>query len=140
MTVSLRLIPALATIGVIAALTVGPVQAQPQTGGGAQQQNLPALLHLHPDQMASFHNFQAASQPNPDEISRMRGAAPQALAGLTTPQRLDRIEGYLAVQQGMFRRSADATRAFYGQLSPDQQRTFDRLSAPPAGQGRGGPQ
>ena len=134
------MVPALAAAGLMAALTVIPVKAQSQSGGGAQQQNLPALLHLRPDQMGSFHSFQAASQPNPDEINRMQGAAPQALAGLTTPQRLDRIGGYLAVQQEMFRRSADATRAFYGQLSPDQQHTFDQLSAPPAGQGRGRPQ
>ena len=136
----LRLIPALAAASMLAALTVGPVEAQPQPGGGPQQQNLPALLHLRPEQMASFRNMEAASQPNPDEISRLRAASPQALSALTTPQRLDRFGASLAVRQELFRRGADATRAFYNQLSPDQQRTFDQLSAPSAGQGRGRPQ
>lgn len=134
----MRILTPLVAAGVLA--LAGAAQAQSQGGGGAQQQNLPQLLHLRPDQMSAFHSFQAASQPSPDEINRLRGASPQTLAGLATPQRLDRIGAFISVQQQMFRRSADATRAFYGQLSPDQQRTFDHLTAPPPNQGRGGPQ
>ena len=137
MTVSTRLLVALSAAGALALGSPVAVEAQPQGGGNAQQQDLPSLLHLRPDQMASFHAFQSASQPNPDEIGRLRAASPQSLTGLTTPQRLDRIASVLSTQQEMFHRSADATRAFYGQLSPDQKTTFDRLSAPPPNQGRG---
>jgi periplasmic protein CpxP/Spy len=127
---------------VVAGLLVSgaAAQAQPSGASGPRQQDLPQILHLRPDQMAAFHSFQTASQPTPDELGRLRGSSPQVIARLTTPQRLDRFGAYLATQQEMFRRSADATRAFYGQLSPDQQQTFDRVTAPPPNQGRGGPQ
>ena len=59
---------------------------QPPGASGQQQSDLPTLLHLKPDQMGAFHTFQTASQPHPDEIARMHGASPQAIAGLTTPQ------------------------------------------------------
>ena len=126
------------TAAALFALASAPAVAQ-STGGGMQQQDLPQVLHLRPDQMAAFHAFQTASQPNPDELNQLRGASPQTLAGLPTPARLDRIGAMLGTEMSMFRRSADATRAFYGQLSPDQQRTFDRVSGPPQG-GRGRPQ
>jgi periplasmic protein CpxP/Spy len=112
----------------------------PTQGAGPQQPDLPALLHLRPDQMGAFHAFEQASQPRPDEIQRLRGAAPQALASVSTPQRLERIDAFLNTQLQMFHRSADATRAFYGQLSPDQQHSFDQLTAqrPGGRQGRPG--
>ena len=118
---------------------VGAAGAQPSGGGGPQQPDLPSLLHLRPDQMGAFHAYQASTRPHPDEIDRMRMASPQALSTLPTPQRLDRIGAFLNVQEQMFHRSADATRAFYGQLSPAQQQSFDRLTIPQQNGRRGGP-
>lgn len=129
--------PILAAAAAVA-LAGAPALAQPPGGGGSgpQQSDLPQLLHLRPDQMQAFHNFQAASRPTSDELNQLRGASPQTLSGLPTPQRLDRLGAMLGAEMGMFRRSADATRAFYGQLSPDQQQTFDRVSGPPQGRGQ----
>ncbi len=122
-------------------LTAGAVQAQPQgpggpsSQGGQQQPDLSAILHLRPDQQGAYASYKATSQPSPDQVSQMR-AARQNLASLPTPARLDRIAAVLRLQMDVFQRNAAATRAFYGQLSPDQQRTFDQVTAPPTGRGR----
>ena len=123
------------------ALSASGASAQPQPQGGSQrpQQDLAAVLHLRPDQQGAYQAFQQANRPHPDEISRLRSAGPQSVAGLPTPQRLERIGAYLNLQMQMFRRASDATLTFYRQLTPDQQRSFDQATAPPS-QGRGGPQ
>ena len=141
MTPTFRLFTAVAAVGALA-VTAGAVQAQPQgpggpaAQGGQQQPDLSTILHLRPDQQGAYRAFQAASQPRPDEISQIRAASSQALTSMTTPQRLDRVGSRLNVQVQIFQRQASATRAFYGQLSPDQQHTFDQVTAPPTGRGR----
>jgi hypothetical protein len=115
---------------VLALLLAAPAaMAQPQ-GGPAQsggQPDLSSILHLRPDQQGPYHAYMAAG-PQPDEVAKFRAA--QNLGSLTTPERLDRIGAALAVQQTIFHRKADATRAFYNVLSPDQKHTFDQLTAP----------
>ena len=134
MTALSRLSTVLAAAAVLGA--GGAALAQPPGGGGPQQGDLPTMLHLRPDQMGAFNAMQSASKPTPDELGRLRATAPQAMGGLSTPQRLDRIGAFLGTEEEMFHRSADATRAFYSRLSPDQQRTFDHLSAPRGGSAR----
>ena len=87
--------------------------------------------------MSAFSAYQAASHPTPDQLARLRMSSPQALAALPTPQRLSQLGSFLNLQMQIFQHSADATRAFYSQLSPQQQQTFDRVTAP---RPRGGPQ
>ncbi len=122
----------------VGALSVSSgVQAQPQgPSGGSQQPDLPSILHLRPDQQGAYGAYKVGSQPHPDEIAQMRSTSSQALASMPTPQRLDRIGSVLNLQLQIFQRRAAATRAFYGQLTPDQQRTFDQVTAPPSGRGR----
>ncbi len=121
--------------GAMAASSVA-AQAQPQGAvGGVRQPDLSSVLHLRPDQQGAYAQFKTASQPSPDEVSRMQ-AEHQGLTALSTPARLDRIASTLHLQEQMFMRYASATRAFYGQLSPDQQHTFDQVTAPPSGRGR----
>ena len=137
MTPITRLFTAVAAAGALAT-TAGAVQAQPQgpAGGQQQQPDLSSILHLRPDQQGAYQAYQAATRPRPDEVSQMRATSSQTLASMPTPQRLDRIAGVLRLQMQMFQRNADATRAFYGQLSPDQQHSFDQATAPPSGRGR----
>ncbi len=118
------------------ATVAGGVQAQQgPSGPGPQQPDLSSVLNLRPEQQAAYAQYKANAQPSPDQLSR-RQAASQNLATLPTPARLDRIAAVLRLQMEMFQRNAAATRAFYSQLSPDQQRTFDQVTAPPAGRGR----
>lgn len=59
---------------------------------------------------------------------------------LTTPQRLDRMQEMADKHQAEMRRRHDAIRAFYGQLTPEQQKIFDEHHArrPPFGHGKRG--
>jgi hypothetical protein len=113
----------------------GQSQSQGQGQYGQQQPDLHALLHIRPDQEAVFHAYQTAA-PLPQEMQALQ-MNPQSLATMTTPQRLDRIGGMLNAQMAVFHRKAEAARALYAQLSPDQRRAFDQATSPP--QGRGGP-
>ena len=129
-----RLFTIAAAVGALA-IAAGAVQAQPQGPGGPQQPDLSSILHLRPDQQGAYATYKANAQPTPDQISQMR-ASHQGLASLPTPARLDKVAVSLRLQMDMFQRNADATRAFYGQLSPDQQHTFDQVTAPPSGRRR----
>jgi protein CpxP len=126
----------LAAVGALA-VSAGASQAQspPSQGYGQQQPDLHALLHIRPDQEAAFQAYQSA-RPTPLEMQALR-PNPQQLAAMTTPQRLDRINAVLNTQLTVFHRQADAARALYMILSPDQKRTFDQVTGP--GQGRGAP-
>ena len=58
-----------------------------------------------------------------------------ALAKLNTPQRLDemqkQMDAHEAVMQKHRKQAMDATRQFYAQLSPEQQKVFDALNISP---------
>ncbi|MBP7565428.1 MAG: Spy/CpxP family protein refolding chaperone [Burkholderiaceae bacterium] len=96
-------------------------------------------LQLTPQQEGAWTTFSAAMKPP----ARAEGAPrPQRedFAKLTTPQRLDRMQQLKAERDASMARRADATRTFYAQLSPSQQKVFDleTLRAPRHGDHRGG--
>jgi hypothetical protein len=91
-------------------------------------QHLAALkekLKLTPAQEGAWSTFAAAQQLPPAPPPRMDRAE---LAKLTTPQRLDLMQQRQAERSAMFTKRADAARAFYATLSPEQQKTFDAES------------
>jgi hypothetical protein len=89
---------------------------------------LHAVLNLRPDQEPAFQAFVAATRP-PEGRGKGMDHGDQAVAPMTTPQRLDRMAARMAERQAAFQRRADAVRRFYGALSPAQQRAFDALHA-----------
>ena len=91
----------------------------------AHAKALHAILNLRPDQEAAFQAFQAAMTPPPREHHEHMDQA--AAAAMTTPQRLDRMADRMAKHDADFRRRADAIKAFYAALGPDQQRAFDAM-------------
>jgi hypothetical protein len=126
-----------ALAAVSGSLMVSAAMAQPQGGYGQQQPDLHAMLHIRPDQESAWQAYKAATgQPQPAEIQAMQ-VNPQQLAAMSTPRRLDRIDAALNARMEVFHRTATATRALYAALTPDQKRTFDQATAPPAD--RGGP-
>jgi hypothetical protein len=95
-------------------------------------EHLRAVLQLRPDQEPALNTFVAALQPTPDEMQRRRAERAE-MRGLTTPQRLDRMQARQAERQAAFARRADAIKRFYAQLTPAQQKAFDALPMGPGG-------
>lgn len=87
-------------------------------------------LKLTPEQEAAWDAFASASQPG----MRHMGADRQAMRGefekLNTPQRLDRMQAMSEVRRARMAERAEATKAFYAQLTPAQQSVFDAEAMP----------
>ena len=88
--------------------------------------DLKTKLKLDGTQQAAWSAFADASQPpaSPTQ-SRDPTAARAEFEKLTTPQRLDRMQARQAEHAAQFAKRAEATRAFYAVLTPEQQKTFD---------------
>lgn len=89
-------------------------------------QRLRDTLQLRPDQEPALRALTAALQPPPGEREHMREER-QAMAQLTTPQRLDRMGQRMNEHAARFRQHADAIKRFYAQLTPAQQKAFDAM-------------
>ena len=106
--------------------------------------SLKAKLKLTANQEAAWQTFAQSHQPPADALPARLDR--DALAKLNTPQRLDemqkQMDAHEAVMQKHRKQAMDATRQFYAQLSPEQQKVFDAETVPPAfgphGQGPAG--
>jgi periplasmic protein CpxP/Spy len=107
-----------------------PWTARMQARSEARARALHVILNIRPDQEAAFGAFVATMKPNPDGKGGHGDRAGAAdLASLTTPQRLDRMAAAMADRQARFQQRAAAVRRFYAALSPEQQRSFDSMTA-----------
>jgi hypothetical protein len=86
-------------------------------------------LHLETRQAAAWSDYRAAISPSAQDQSRQTSAR-RMLPSLPTPRRLALMEAVMQDSQAAFRQREAATLAFYNQLTPEQQKTFDRLTAP----------
>ena len=129
-----------------AALPALAQEASPPKPGGMQQGRMdPARMHemmarrqaelktqlkLTPAQEPAWTSWAAAMAPPADMASRMsresRMKMRQEMEALTTPQRIDRMNAIKAQRDADMARRNDATKAFYAQLSAEQQKVFDR--------------
>ena len=105
-------------------------------------QDLRIVLRLRADQEPALAAFVQAARPQGrgDGPPAHRGSPP--VEALSTPQRLDEMAKREAERAGERQRHADALRAFYAALSPDQRQVFDalmRLQGPRGGHGPRGP-
>jgi protein CpxP len=107
---------------------IGPVAAQP--GPPPSLDELHDSLRLRPDQEQAWQTFQQASQPTPqDEVRHREGF--ERMRSLRAPQRFDLSIQMMRSDLDQMERQASALKTFYATLSPDQQSTFDRETAPP---------
>ena len=105
-----------------------PLAAQPgQPPSLAQLHN---SLRLRPDQEQAWRSFELASQPDPQEDARRRNAF-ERMNSMRAPQRIDLSIQMMRSDLDEMERQASALKSFYVALSPDQQATFDRETAPP---------
>lgn len=79
-------------------------------------------LALAPAQEAAWSHFEQAMQPHANGTARLDR---QGMRDLTTPERIDRMRALRAQRAAAMDARGDATKAFYAQLQPAQQKTFD---------------
>lgn len=108
----------------------------------AQQQPASAMLsklhddlHLTADQESAWRLY-VSSTDDGGQMQARRQAAEQMLPQIPTPRRLALMEATMTQELADFRRQSAAIETFYGRLTPDQQRTFDRDTLPPANANR----
>ena len=87
--------------------------------------DLKQKLQITPNQEQAWASFSAAMQPPAQRARPDR----EALAGMSTPDRIDHMRALRDQRNAEMDRRADATKAFYGQLNADQQKTFDSETA-----------
>jgi hypothetical protein len=93
------------------------------------------LIRLHDDlrltesQETAWRDYTAAIAPDPQTIARHR-ATSELLPLVPTPRRIALIEATMSQDAADFRRQGVAVTAFYGALTLEQQKTFDRDTLP----------
>lgn len=79
-----------------------------------------AKLELSPEQEAAWTTYQEAMKmprPTPPDMQKLRA--------MTTPERIDHMRQQREQHHAEADRRGEATKAFYAQLTPAQQKTFD---------------
>jgi protein CpxP len=109
-----------------AAERAGPGRMDPAERAQMHAQKLRDVLQLRPNQEPALTELMQALKPPEDRRARMQAARAE-MAGLTTPQRLDRMHEHMVRRQQEFDRKAMAIKKFYAQLSPAQQKAFDAM-------------
>lgn len=82
-------------------------------------------LALAPAQESAWTTYTESLQPR-EKFARLDHSG---MEQLTTPERIDRMRAIRAQRSAAMDARMDATKAFYAQLQPEQQKTFDRESA-----------
>ena len=80
-------------------------------------------LQLTPAQEPAWNGFVQSMQPNAEQ--RHARLDWQGMDKLTTPERIDRMRAMHAQHGAEMERRGEAVKAFYAQLTPAQQKTFD---------------
>jgi protein CpxP len=100
---------------------------------------LKAKLQLTSAQESAWTTFTTSMQPPAPTGTRPDRAE---IAKLTTPERIDKMRAMRAERDAAMDKRADATKAFYAALTPEQQKVFDANAMPhggPGGPGEHGP-
>ena len=100
-------------------------------------EQLRAVLQLQPGQDAALETYLDALKPAGRAKDHM-GGPHGGMQHLTTPERLDRMAARADEQRTRMLARIAATRQFYAQLSPSQQKAFDDLAPMMMGHGMRG--
>lgn len=104
----------------------GSMRHDPEQMAQHRAERLRAVLQLKPSQENALQAFLASMKPPQGAREKMRGQRGE-MAKLTTPERLDRMKAMMATRQAEFDKRAAATKRFYAQLDPAQQKAFDAM-------------
>lgn len=98
----------------------------------AREQDLKNKLNLNARQEPAWNAFVAAMKPPAKPA--MAGLARDALARMTTPERIDKMTAFYETHQVQrqihMKQRGEAAKLFYGQLSTEQQSVFDAETLP----------
>jgi len=100
--------------------------AQMQQRHEQRMNALKQSLQLAPAQEAAWTQFATAMRPPQSMPHR---PDPAAMAKMTTPERIDQMRAMRQQHQAEMDRRADATKAFYATLTPEQKQRFDDHTA-----------
>jgi protein CpxP len=92
-----------------------------------RMEGLKRILQIAPQQEGAFNAWAAAMRPSPAAMQQ-RQQMHADMARMTTPERIDRMRQMRAQRAAEMDRRAEATKAFYAQLTPPQQKAFDEVS------------
>jgi periplasmic protein CpxP/Spy len=87
-------------------------------------------LKLKPEQEAAWNAFASASQPAVRHATMDRKPMQGEFQKLSTPQRLDKMLAMAELRHANMVERAAAVKAFYSQLTPEQQAVFDAEAMP----------
>jgi len=113
----------------------------PSAAAAADQAVNAQLIRLHDDlklsaaQEGAWTAYTRAISPN-SELEARRRATDAMLASIPTPRRIALIAATMAADEQDFRKQGAAVTAFYNQLTPIQQKTFDDETLPSRGSSR----
>lgn len=96
--------------------------AKMQAHMAKRMEQLKAKLKLTADQEGAWTTFTSAMQPKGQPAERPNW---KEIQGMTTPERIDKMRAMRAVHQAEMDKRADAVKAFYAALTPEQKKTFD---------------
>jgi hypothetical protein len=83
---------------------------------------LKAKLKITADQEGAWATFTAAMKP---PVNMGQHPNREEWQNLTTPERIDKMRAARSVRQAEMDKRADAVKAFYGTLTPEQKKIFD---------------
>lgn len=87
-------------------------------------------LKLTGEQEAAWNKFTEASQAGARRLGLDRKATRDEFEKLSTPERLDRMQAMSEMRRVRMAERAEAIKAFYAQLTPEQQKVFDAEAMP----------
>jgi hypothetical protein len=85
------------------------------------------ILQITPAQEGAFNTWAAAMLPSQQAMQQQR-ALHEEMSRLTTPERIDRMRQLRTERNAAMDKRFDATKTFYAQLTPPQQKAFDEVS------------
>ena len=88
-----------------------------------RMERLKRILQITPQQEGAWTAWTSAMRPT----ARQRPNR-EEFARLNTPERIDRLKQLRGVRMAEMDRRGDATKTFYAQLTPAQQKAFDEIS------------
>lgn len=108
--------------------------AQRQARFEQRMAELKQKLQITGNQEAAWSSFTTALRP----LAQRPRMDREALARMTTPDRIDHMRALRAERIAEMDRRGDATKAFYATLTAEQQKTFDEVSLHARGWGHKG--